>query len=336
MEGIVRMLILSRSDVEQSINMRQVIEINRETYVDYSSGNTVAPIRTPIKVPEYEATSLFMPAYLPKNEGLGLKMVSVFPRNKEKGLPTIFSFVGLADAATGEPLAIMEGGYLTALRTGAATGVATAYLAKEEAETVAVIGAGIQARAQLEAVCEVRKIREVLVYARRSHVVVEYCREMKEKLDRFNITIEAAGSPEEAVNNADIIIAATNSKTPVFKGSSLKEGAHINGIGSFTPEMQEIGYDTLLRASKIVVDTREGALDEAGDLIIPIKEGRLRKQDIYAEIGEIIMGKKAGRQFTEEITFFKSVGIAALDVAVARKIYMNACAKGLGCEVSLF
>lgn len=330
------MLILSRSDVEQSITMRQVIQISKETYIGYSSGKTIVPMRTPVKVAEYEGVSLFMPAYVPQMGALGLKMVSVFNNNTEKGLPTIFSFVGLADATTGEPLAIIEGGLLTALRTGAASGVATAYLANEGAATVAVIGAGIQAKTQLEAVCEVRNVKEVFVYARRKPLVEEFCREMEDKLARFHLTITAARSSEEAVNSADIVIAATKSKTPVFIGSSLKKGVHINGIGSYTPEMQEVGYDTLCRVSKIVVDSREAVLEEAGDLIIPIKAGKMQEQDIYAEIGEIAMGKKAGREAADEITFFKSVGIAALDVAVARQVYLNACAKGLGIEIALY
>lgn len=330
------MFILSRSDVEKSITMKQVIQINKDIYIDYSSEKTIVPMRTPVNVVEHEGVSLFMPAYVPKMEALGLKMVSVFNRNTEKGLPTIFSFVGLADAETGEPLAIIEGGLLTALRTGAASGVATAYLANKGAAAVAVIGAGIQARTQLEAVCEVRKIKEVFVYARRTPLVEEFCKEMEDKLARYNLTIIPANSSEEAVSSADIIITATKSKTPVFKGSSLKKGVHINGIGSYTPEMQEVGYDTLCRVSKIVVDSREAVLEEAGDLIIPIKAGKMQEQDIYAEIGEIAMGKKAGREVADEITFFKSVGIAALDVAVARQIYLNARALGLGNEVALY
>jgi len=222
---------------------------------------------------------------------------------------------------------------LTALRTGAASGVATKLLAREDSEVAAVFGAGAQARTQVLAAAAVRPIKRFWVYARRRESAESLIARMKPQLGAIELLV--AESPSQAVRDADVICAATNSSTPVFDGNDLKPGAHVNGIGSYHRGMQEVDCATLRRASKIIVDHREAALAEAGDLIVAIDRGEVRASDIYAEIGEIAAGRKAGREREDEITYFKSVGNAAQDAAVAQAIYQQALQEHLGVEFDL-
>jgi len=321
------MRLLNRSDVQHSLSMREAVEIVKQAFVELSSGSAVSPLRLAISQPKHDGLTLFMPAYLSETDALAVKIASIHNRNTERGLPRIHALVVVIDPQTGQPVAIMEGAYLTALRTGAASGVATDLLARADAEVAAIIGAGKQARQQALAVAAVRPIKRFWVYARRSESVEAMIAELQPQLDA---ELLVADSPEKAVRDADVICAATNSRTPVFNGNDLKPGAHINAIGSYTHEMQEVDFTTLRRASKIVVDQRQAALAEAGDLIIAIEHGEIRVEDIYAELGEIAAGLKSGRQREDEITYFKSVGNAAQDAAVALAVYQTALQKDLG------
>jgi ornithine cyclodeaminase len=275
-----------------------------------------------------------MPAYLSDSESLAVKVVSIHNRNVERGLPLIHAIVVVIDPATGQPVAAMEGGYLTALRTGAGSGAATALLARSAAEVAAIFGAGAQARAQILAVAAARPIRRFWIYARRRENVEALIADMQPRLGP-SVELLAAESPSQAVREAQVVCAATTSSTPVFNGDDLAPGAHINGVGSYKPEMQEIDCATLKRASKIVVDSREAALAEAGDLIVAIARGEIKLDDIHGEIGEIAAGLKAGRASDDEITYFKSVGNAAQDAAVAQAIYHRALKDNLGVEIDL-
>ncbi|WP_027365357.1 ornithine cyclodeaminase family protein [Desulfotruncus alcoholivorax] len=331
------MLILSAADVYKSVTMLEAIDAVATAYQEYSSHEAVVPLRVPINVPEHKGISLFMPGYSPRNEAVGVKIVSVYPENVKNGLPTIHALVVMLDGTTGKPVAAMEGGHLTALRTGAASGVATRYLARADANTVAVIGTGVQARTQLLAVCSVRNVKQVLVYDVNPEMAALYASEMQVQLNNLlgkEVAVTVAVSSRAAVADADIIVTATTSQKPVISGSCLKKGVHINGVGSFTPQMQEIDEDTVLLARKVVADSKEAVLAEAGDLIIPINKGLL-KPDTIVEIGDIVSGKKPGRENDDEITFFKTVGMALLDVVVGNLVYRKAVEKGLGCNVSL-
>jgi ornithine cyclodeaminase/alanine dehydrogenase-like protein (mu-crystallin family) len=228
----------------------------------------------------------------------------------------------------------MEGGYLTALRTGAGSGAATDLLARPDAEVAAIFGAGAQARAQALSLIAVRPIKRMWIYSRRREKVDEMIVEMRRQIGP-SIELLAADTPAQAAREALVVCAATTSSTPVFDGNDLRPGAHVNGVGSYKPEMQEIDCVTLRRASKVVVDSREAAMAEAGDLIIAIERGDIRTSDIYAEIGEIAAGLKPGRQDDNEITYFKSVGNAAQDAAVAQAIYQRALRENLGVEIDL-
>lgn len=322
------MRLLNHSDVHQSLSMREAVEIVKLAFIELSTGKADSPLRTAIPQTKHDGLTLFMPAYLSGADALAVKIASIHNRNSELGLPRIHALVVLIDPQTGQPLAAMEGGYLTALRTGAASGAATDLLARTDAEVAAIIGAGKQARQQVLAVAAVRPIKRFWVYARHRESAESLIAELQPQLVAAELL--AADSPAQAVCEADVICAATNSRTPVFDGRDLKPGAHINGIGSYTHEMQEVDFATLRQASKIVVDHRQAALAEAGDLIVAIESGEIRVEDIYAELGEIAAGLKPGRERDDEITYFKSVGNAVQDAAVAQAIYQKALKENLG------
>jgi ornithine cyclodeaminase/alanine dehydrogenase-like protein (mu-crystallin family) len=286
------------------------------------------PIRSHVEVEQHEGITLFMPALLHESQDLAIKIVSVFPRNLERGLSTINALVVAIDPETGIPTAVIEGASLTAIRTGAASGAATDLLARTDSSVVAIFGSGVQARTQLEAVCTVRQIHEVRVYSLDEPEARSYAEEMAE-LGPIPKNIRIADNPSEAIVEADIICTATTSATPVFDGKELEPGVHINAIGSFTPEMQELDVETVKR-SLVVVDSREAALIEAGDLIVPIKRGEITPEWIYAEIGELVTDIKPGRTDPNQITLFKSVGIAVQDAISAGYALTRAEEAGLG------
>jgi alanine dehydrogenase len=334
MGGVMKIKVLSQKEVKKAVTMQEAIESTKQAFVSLSQSEAVLPLRTQIYVEKQKGTSLFMPAFLPRNGSLGAKIVTVFPNNSMKDLPTIHAIVILLDAETGQPTAAMDGTYLTALRTGAASGVATELLARKDAHTAAIIGAGTQGRTQLEAVCCVRKIERALVYDREMEASSIFAEEMQGRGNFFPSDIRVANSPREAISEADIICTATTSFVPVFEDAHLRSGVHINGVGSYTPHMQEIPEATVLRA-RVVVDSISASLEEAGDLIIPLEKGSLQKSQILGELGQLVSGSFVGRESASDITFFKSVGIAVQDMAVAGLALHKATSLHLGAEIDL-
>jgi len=326
--------ILSREDVQQSVTMTQAIERVKQAFISLAQKEVILPLRTQVPVKEHDGIILFMPAYLPNIESLGAKIVSVFPQNVKNNKPTIHAIMIICDAKTGQPAAMMDGTYLTALRTGAASGVATDLLARKKARTAAIIGAGIQGRTQLEAVCCVRKIQNVLVYDKNFQIAKSFSEEMQNRGEPIPGDISVVTSPEEAIAEADVICVATTSSTPVFEDIHLKPGVHINGIGSYTPQMQEIPEKTIFRA-KVVVDSVTSCLEEAGDLIIPLRKGLINESHIRGELGQVASGFLSVRETEEDITFFKSVGLAIQDVAVAELALRKAVDFRLGMDIIL-
>jgi ornithine cyclodeaminase len=330
----MKLKILTRDEVAKAVNMAEAIETVKKAFIQLSTGKAEMPLRTQVPVERRRGVTLFMPAYLADSDAMGAKIVSVFPDNQKKKLPTIHAVVISVDAKTGRPTAVMDGTYLTALRTGAASGVATDILGREDARVAAIFGAGIQSRTQLEAICTVRSIEKVWVYDMVPAVATAYVKEMKERGSPVPADISVAKSPKQAVFEADVICTATTSFQPVFNDSDLKSGVHINGVGSYTPEMQEIPARTVIR-SKVIVDSRQAALVEAGDLVIPIGDGQISDKHIHGEIGELVAGKIPGRESEEEMTFFKSVGLAVQDVSVAELVLRRASELGLGHDVEI-
>ncbi len=314
--------------------MAQAIEAVKAAFAELSSGHANVPLRTQLPVPEHNGVTLVMPVYLRATGSLAVKIVSVFPDNPKQGLPTTSALVVVADAGTGLPIAALDGTYLTGLRTGAASGAATDLLARPEARQVAILGAGTQGRYQLLGVCAVRQVTRVRVYDTIRARAEEYVSEMRTRGGSIPADIQVAASPADAVGQADIICTATTSRTPVFGDADVQAGTHINGIGSYTPQMQEVDAATVARA-KLVVDSREACLAEAGDVIIPLRQGLITEQHIHAELGEIVLGRKPGRETAGEVTFFKAVGNAVQDAAVAHLVLQGAAEKGLGTSLEL-
>lgn len=323
-------LILTRDDLINILQMADCINAVEKAFAELSNGTAVLPLRIGIK-PE-NGLCLYMPAYLKESQALACKVVSVYKDNPIKyNLPTTIGKVLLQNPDTGEVICIMDGGYLTAVRTGAASGVATKYLANKETNKVAgIFGAGVQAKMQLWAICEVREIKKALVYDISENAVNNFISEMSKKL---NIEIVKARSPEEVLS-ADIICTATSSSTPIFNGEKLRPGTHINGIGSHTPNARELDTITIKR-SLLVGDSTEACFNEAGDIIIPFKNKEIEQSHFYAELGEIVTGKKQGRTSTEQITLFKSNGLAIQDAATAKLVYDKAIEMKIGKEVEI-
>ena len=327
----MKLRILSCEDVRRALPMRQAIEAMKGAFAQLSTGQADVPLRVALNVPRHDGVTLFMPAYLADDDQMAIKIVSVFNDNPAQGLPLIHALVVVVDATTGRPAAVMDGTYLTALRTGAASGAATDLLAREETHVVAVFGAGAQGRTQLQAVCAVRPIQEVWIHDVAPERAAAYAAEMSQRL---SLPVRVAETPAEAVRQADVICTATTSTRPVFTDADVRAGTHVNAIGAYTPQMQEIPAETVLRA-KVVIDHRKASLAEAGDLLSPLRQGLMTEDHIYAELGEIAAGLKPGRTSPEEVTLFKSVGVAVQDVAAASAVLEAARRLGLGTEVAL-
>ncbi len=330
-------LLLSRKDVESVLTMKDAIAAVEEGFRQLALGNVVMPQRTVIRITEHHGLHLGMPAYVggtADGGSLALKVVTVYPDNPSQyNLPTTIGTLLLNDPRTGALVAIMDAGFLTAMRTGAVSGVATRHLAREDARSVSVFGAGVQARTQLMAVCEVRPIERAVVYDPVQEAREKYGAEMSERL---SIPVEPVADPRACVEagNGSVIVTASASKTPVFEGAWLAPGTHINGIGSHSPDGRELDTETVRRA-KVVPDYAPACLAEAGDLIIPIQEGAITEGHIHAGLGEVVAGLKPGRESPEEITLFKSVGLAVQDAATAALVYELARAAGVGIEVEI-
>lgn len=321
------MRILTGDEVRAAVTMREAIEAVREGFIALSTGRARVPVRSAVQM--VGGPLLTMPSFADGMPIGAVKIVSVCPANPASGLPTIHAVVLAVDAQTGAPVGLMDGAVLTAQRTGAASGLATDLLARPEASVLAVIGAGAQARTQIAAVCEVRPIAEIRLFSLSG--ADQLAKELRE---RYDAEVRVLPSSSEAVRGAHVVVTATTSHTPVVHLADLAPGAHINGIGSFTPEMQEIAAD-VVQAATVVVDHRASVWAEAGDLIIPRAQGLITEAKVYAEIGEIAAGLKPGRQSPEGITFFKSVGNAVQDLALAERVLRAAEVRGLGMEVNL-
>lgn len=328
------MLILTADEVRRALPMKEAIEAMKSAYASLSDGKAEVPLRTRLSVPAHDALSLFMPAYVqtPSGEALAVKAISLFPANPSRGLAYIQATVLVFDASTGRAIALLEGSSLTAIRTGAASGAAVDLLARKDSTVVAIFGAGTQGRTQLEAACTARKINRVFIYDPDLNKARTFANEMAGRAP-IPKEVHVAMNPKEAVQEADILCTATTSSTPVFADRDLKAGTHISAVGSYTPDMQEVPAETVQRA-KVVVDSRAASLEEAGDLIQPIRAGLFDAAHIHAELGEIVLGRKAGRQSEEEITYFKSVGIAVQDTVAAQRALENARKMKLGQEVN--
>lgn len=320
------LLYLSAENVRQALPMPDAIVAMRDAFAQLSDGQVTLPPRQHMEAPNEHGTALVMSCYSSALKLFTLKFLTVFSQNRQQGLPLIQALVILSDSTTGAHLAVMDGASLTAIRTGAASGLATDLLARSEATTLAVFGAGVQARTQLQAVCCVRTIRQIRVYDADQTAAERFAAAMEQEL---RLPVACAASPVEAVADADVICTATTSQTPVFEDGFLKPGTHINAVGSYRPEVAEISSATVSRA-RVVVDHRASALEEAGDLLQPLRQGLIQEAHFGAELGEVVLGRSPGRRNNEEITLFKSVGVAIQDLCAAACTLKNARRLGIG------
>ena len=322
-------LVLSREDIASVLEMDDVIDAVERAFVDFAKGRAKMPPRSIMDFPENDGWVGIMSAAIETAGSIGTKVVTVFKNNAGKSMPTTMATILLNDASTGEPLAIMEAGLITAMRTGAASAIATKYLARKDSHVVGLFGAGIQAKYQLFGVSRVRKVGNVKQYTPTKARQKKFAEEMEKEI---GAKIQIVGDPKEAVQNSDIVITATTSPTPVFNGKWVSDGTHINAIGAHTKDTRELDT-TLIEKAKIVVDLREAALKEAGEIVIPKAEGK--KLNIYAELSELVSGKKKGRTSDSEVTVYKGCGIALEDLAVAKLAYDLATKKALGKNIYL-
>ncbi|MGL5686932.1 MAG: ornithine cyclodeaminase family protein [Vagococcus fluvialis] len=327
------MLFLSKNHIMDSFSMREAIDACNEALKLYSENKASVPLRTNINVPKQEGQSLYMPAYVEgKDEALGVKIVSVYPNNIKKNIPSVPATMVTLDAETGMVSAILDGTYLTQLRTGAVQGAATELLAREDAKIGALIGTGGQAECQLWAMLTARNLEEIRIFDIDFERATAFAKEME---TIYKVEMIPCQTAKECVEGADVITSVTTSKQPTFQADWVKEGAHINGVGAYTPEMCEIPQEIIKKAKTVIFDTNDGVMQEAGDFIQPIESGYLTKDHYKGELGELVLGNIEGRGSREEITIFKTVGSAVLDVFVADQIVRRAKIKQVGQEINL-
>ena len=328
------MLILSRADLERLLTPREVVDALEGAFALSAAGRADVQPRTALAVGS-DGVLLVMPAALRDETGggqdLGSKLVSVYPGNRARGHPTLYATYILMDGGTGRPLALLEGTYLTALRTGATSALAARFLARHDVRHVVCFGAGVQAAFQLTCLAAVLPIEHVSVVGgdpARARSFVDGMRH------RLGVSVDLAGDVSTAVRAADVVTCATTSSQPVVFGSDLRPGTHLDLVGAFRATDREADTEAIRRA-RVVVDTYAGALEEAGDVLIPMKEGAISRDHVTAELAEIVTGARRGRTREDEITVFKSVGWAQEDLATARLAYNRAVAQKIGIEVTL-
>lgn len=322
--------ILSSEDIKELVSMKEAINTIATAFCDLSAKNVNMPLRTITDFGENELTLFYKPSLMPSLHSIGIKLLSQYKTGGRNGRPTIQGIIVLIDSENNTTQAILDGTYLTALRTGAASGVATRCLAREDSEVFVLFGAGAQGYTQFEAVCCERSIRKAYIFDVNKEAIERFIGHYKglKQVDLY------PGEDLSVIAEADIISTVTNSKQPLFPSNLLKKGVHINAIGSYNPCMHELPTDIFTSAS-LFVDHKDSCFSESGDIIIPLSEGMLPPDHYKGEIGEVLLSRIRGRISSDEITVFKSVGIAIQDLAAANYAYRQACQKGVGTDILL-
>jgi ornithine cyclodeaminase/alanine dehydrogenase-like protein (mu-crystallin family) len=326
----VKVLIISQSEVPALLPMGACIEVMRETFRALAAGEALLPLRTITRLPERDGLLVTMPAYLGPTRSVGLKMLTIFPENHGTEIDAHQGAVVLCEAERGRLLAVLDATSITAIRTAAVSGLATRLLARADAGDLAILGSGVQAESHLEAMLAVRPIRRVRVWSRTAAHAASFARRMER---RWQLPVKTAVSAQEAVAGADLVCAATAAVEPVLFGEWLSPGAHINSVGVAFPG-RELAASVLQRA-RLFCDRRESLLHESGDFRLARDEGAVGDSDVVGELAELVAGSAEGRRTGDEITLFKSLGLAIEDLAAARYIYERAVAEGRGTAVEL-
>lgn len=329
------MLILSESDLRAVLTMRDVIAAVEDGFRALACGNAYVPERLHMNLPAQKGILLEMPAYIGSSDdaahsALGTKTVSVFEGNAERGLGAVQGVYLLLDVQTGVPISLMEGRLITAIRTAATSAVATKFMASPGQKHLAVFGAGIQSRFHIEAMLEVAEIERVLIASRSSEPANALADHVRKSHD---VSCEVVPA-ERAAASANLICTCTSSREPLFNGSLIGEGTHINAVGAFTHQTRELDTDTVRRA-RVIIDDATAAGHEAGEILIPISEGAINPSHVKGTLSQVVSGTIAGRESISEITVFKSCGLAIEDLVTARLAYSRAIADGIGTQVDL-
>ena len=310
-------LFISKEKIASLLPMNECIEVMEKMFRSIAKGESSQPLRSLMWLPDKTGLLGMMPGYAESLGMMGIKVITVFHANRDAGYPSHQGVVILFDAKYGQPLMIFDAAEITAIRTAATSALATRLLSRKNSESLAIIGSGEQAQRHLESIMQVRKIKEVNVWSRNEKNAKEFA---KKNSDKYSIPINVKKNAEEAVRNADIICTVTSSSQPVVKGEWIAAGTHINAVGSSTAVKRELDTTAILR-SKLFTDCYESIFNEAGDFLIPKKEGVVDDSHVKAELGEVLSGTKKGRENDEEITVFKSLGIASEDIFSAYHIY---------------
>jgi alanine dehydrogenase len=319
-------VLLTERDVRAVLSMPDLIDAMARALAAYSSGGAVQPVRTTIEVNADPSFFAVMPASLATPAAVGAKLVTVYPRNHDKHLPSHLASIVLLDPATGGLVALLDGRYITEARTAAVSAVSVRHLAKPEATVLAIIGSGVQARSHLEAIRAVRAITDVRVWSPTAAHVDAFVREAR---DATHLPIRATADAASAVRGADLVVLATSSRVPVIAAEDVADGAHVCAVGSSRPDQREMPT-ALVARGRVFVDSRVGALAEAGDLLLPIREGAFGADRVAGELGEVVLGRVVGRTSPSAVTIFKSLGMAVEDVVAAALVADRAKAAGLG------
>jgi ornithine cyclodeaminase len=319
-------VLLSEQDVRTVLSMSDLIGAMEAALVRFSSRQVVQPLRTVIEVGLQKAFFGVMPAFIQDPPALGTKIVSVFSSNTAVGLPTHLATIVLLDSMTGELLSVVDGRFITEARTAAVSALSVKLLARSDASRLAIIGSGVQARSHLEAIGLVRDLAAVRVWSPNADNRAAFAREMQ---PRTSAPVMATSSAQDAIDGADLVVLATASRDPVVRNEWIAAGAHVCAVGACRPDQREM--DTaLVSRSRLFVDSRTGALAEAGDIVLPIAEGAFGETHIAGELGEVASGAVPGRTSPAEVTVFKSLGMAVEDIAAAHLAYVKAAERGLG------
>lgn len=324
------MLLLSKKDIESVVSMQEIIDADIQAFKMVSEKSADIPLRTRIPAPKEDGNFLFMPAYAEQMDAAALKVVNIFPHNREKNMDTAPAQILYIDGETGYITAMLDGNFVTQLRTGAASGAAFQLLARKDAEVGALFGTGSQAEQQLSAMLTACDLKEVRNFSRNQERRDAFAASMQEKFQSSGVNIVSAQSSDEAVEDADVIITVTSSPVPVFDGSKVKSGCMISCIGTYEPEKHELDPAVLPRASKIYCDSVDAVLAESGDLLIPLGDGTISRDDVTGELGQVAEGAIPGRENDEEIIVFESVGVAVQDLCAAKVILAKAESAGAG------
>lgn len=327
----MKILVVDQAAVTRLLPMDDCMAAMGEALAVLARGDAILPLRQVLRLPGGRGAFAAMPAYLGSSQSIGLKAITVFPGNHGTELDSHQGAVMLFEGERGRLLAVMDASSITAIRTAAVSGVATRLLAREDAGDLAILGTGVQARTHLEAMRIARALRRVRVFSRDPVRVRAFAERASA---RHGIAVEPAATAREAVEGADLICTVTSSTEPVLLGEWLAPGAHVNAVGASLPHCRELDTAAVAR-SRLFVDRRESALNEAGDVLIPRREGAIGDDHIQAELGEVVLGLHPGRRAGDEVTLFKSLGLAVEDVAAARLVYDNAARAGAGTWVEL-